>query len=138
VVELRDAGSDLGELAQPSGRDRSVAPGQGGAGREQPGGRGAVGDDHLGQQREVAPEQPRDDLPGPIDASGRRGWRARVLFGEALLERVDGLQASAGAFDQRPRSEEHTSELQSRENIVCRLLLEKKKIRRSLLPMTYS
>src|SRR5690606_41383991 len=26
-----------------------------------------------------------------------------------------------------PRSEEHTSELQSRENIVCRLLLEKKK-----------
>src|SRR5690606_40803170 len=26
------------------------------------------------------------------------------------------------------RSEEHTSELQSRENLVCRLLLEKKKI----------
>src|SRR5690606_42109696 len=26
----------------------------------------------------------------------------------------------------RPRSEEHTSELQSRENLVCRLLLEKK------------
>src|SRR5436309_14859056 len=29
----------------------------------------------------------------------------------------------------RYRSEEHTSELQSRENLVCRLLLEKKKIR---------
>src|SRR5436309_10931914 len=30
--------------------------------------------------------------------------------------------------DERPdRSEEHTSELQSRENLVCRLLLEKKK-----------
>src|SRR5690606_42054962 len=28
----------------------------------------------------------------------------------------------------RLRSEEHTSELQSRENLVCRLLLEKKKI----------
>src|SRR5690606_1133101 len=28
---------------------------------------------------------------------------------------------------QEPRSEEHTSELQSRENLVCRLLLEKKK-----------
>src|SRR5690606_40899462 len=28
---------------------------------------------------------------------------------------------------QRWRSEEHTSELQSRENLVCRLLLEKKK-----------
>src|SRR5690606_35741403 len=30
--------------------------------------------------------------------------------------------------DLHARSEEHTSELQSRENIVCRLLLEKKKI----------
>src|SRR2546430_17708615 len=28
----------------------------------------------------------------------------------------------------RPRSEEHTSELQSQSNLVCRLLLEKKKI----------
>src|SRR5690606_41384229 len=27
-----------------------------------------------------------------------------------------------------PRSEEHTSELQSRENLVCRLLLEKQKL----------
>src|SRR5690606_39516229 len=44
--------------------------------------------------------------------------------------------ASATRFDasfigQRPmkdRSEEHTSELQSRENLVCRLLLEKKKV----------
>src|SRR5690606_22616399 len=34
--------------------------------------------------------------------------------------------ASAGAND-AVRSEEHTSELQSRENLVCRLLLEKKK-----------
>src|SRR5690606_40485610 len=31
------------------------------------------------------------------------------------------------AFVHAPRSEEHTSELQSRENLVCRLLLEKKK-----------
>src|SRR5690606_40857197 len=28
------------------------------------------------------------------------------------------------------RSEEHTSELQSRENLVCRLLLEKKKLKK--------
>src|SRR5436309_6554872 len=28
-----------------------------------------------------------------------------------------------------PRSEEHTSELQSRENLVCRLLLEKKNVK---------
>src|SRR2546427_9027240 len=32
-----------------------------------------------------------------------------------------------GRLDQRGRSEEHTSELQSQSNIVCRLLLEKKK-----------
>src|SRR5690606_39717538 len=34
---------------------------------------------------------------------------------------------SSGSFK---RSEEHTSELQSRENLVCRLLLEKKKKKR--------
>src|SRR6266511_4624965 len=42
---------------------------------------------------------------------------------------TDHLQSAdqlAGASP-RGRSEEHTSELQSRENLVCRLLLEKKK-----------
>src|SRR2546430_8326887 len=34
----------------------------------------------------------------------------------------------------RPRSEEHTSELQSQSNLVCRLLLEKKKKRLPCLP----
>src|SRR5688572_32709704 len=32
----------------------------------------------------------------------------------------------------RERSEEHTSELQSQSNLVCRLLLEKKKIKKSI------
>src|SRR5690606_40411286 len=36
--------------------------------------------------------------------------------------------APAPAPAPEPRSEEHTSELQSRENLVCRLLLEKKKL----------
>src|SRR5436309_15955301 len=36
------------------------------------------------------------------------------------------------------RSEEHTSELQSRENLVCRLLLEKKKSWRRLDPHALS
>src|SRR5690606_40812101 len=35
--------------------------------------------------------------------------------------------SSPGKQDPEQRSEEHTSELQSRENLVCRLLLEKKK-----------
>src|SRR5476649_2078699 len=36
-------------------------------------------------------------------------------------------KASAPAFT-KPRSEEHTSELQSHSDLVCRLLLEKKKL----------
>src|SRR5438270_10862385 len=32
-------------------------------------------------------------------------------------------------FGHPPRSEEHTSELQSQSNLVCRLLLEKKKLK---------
>src|SRR5436309_7599670 len=38
----------------------------------------------------------------------------------------------------KTRSEEHTSELQSRENLVCRLLLEKKKDRDSRLTFSMS
>src|SRR5690606_22512031 len=38
-----------------------------------------------------------------------------------------GFAVSDDDDDPAPRSEEHTSELQSRENLVCRLLLEKKK-----------
>src|SRR2546430_7947111 len=36
-------------------------------------------------------------------------------------------RAQAGCGRGSPRSEEHTSELQSQSNLVCRLLLEKKK-----------
>src|SRR2546422_2848994 len=55
-----------------------------------------------------------------------------------LLERLQLLLVvparvlRAGAGD--ARSEEHTSELQSRLHLVCRLLLEKKKKRDSCLP----
>src|SRR3989449_7260000 len=38
-----------------------------------------------------------------------------------------GCVALSGATAQQERSEEHTSELQSRLHLVCRLLLEKKK-----------
>src|SRR5690606_41830965 len=55
-------------------------------------------------------------------AAGRRapGGRCRggSVAGVAVQPVLDGLV---------PRSEEHTSELQSREKLVCRLLLEKKK-----------
>src|SRR5690606_41205517 len=45
------------------------------------------------------------------------------------LKRPGQLIEGLRRFRRRRRSEEHTSELQSREKLVCRLLLEKKKKR---------
>src|SRR2546429_1729869 len=50
--------------------------------------------------------------------------RAFLGFGRAQHAAND---ASSSAFGFVKRSEEHTSELQSRLHLVCRLLLEKKK-----------
>src|SRR5690606_40104133 len=52
----------------------------------------------------------------------RSHFRRRMTGVPAVLRRLRGAREQ---YD--TRSEEHTSELQSRENIVCRLLLEKKK-----------
>src|SRR2546430_8078296 len=63
----------------------------------------------------------RPDLPAPLE---------RAVF-KALAKAPADRFATAGAFSEAltaaPRSEEHTSELQSQSNLVCRLLLEKKK-----------
>src|SRR2546427_3917351 len=48
-----------------------------------------------------------------------------LLQGLGHLGELQHQQLAAGAQD--TRSEEHTSELQSQSNLVCRLLLEKKK-----------
>src|SRR5690606_40615051 len=65
------------------------------------------------------------ELLGVDDAEererARRRWRAKIA------EAQDALDILTGSAPQDLRSEEHTSELQSRENLVCRLLLEKKK-----------
>src|SRR2546427_1462004 len=45
-------------------------------------------------------------------------------LGDSLLQAAAGLEPQAPEL--RARSEEHTSELQSQSNLVCRLLLEKK------------
>ena len=50
---------------------------------------------------------------------------------EALLAETDRIEALL-------RSEEHTSELQSRRNLVCRLVLEKKKKARLLIVLPLS
>src|SRR5690625_5878062 len=63
-------------------------------------------------------------LPARERARRRRHLRRGVPAGpQALPSALLPLAETAG----HPRSEEHTSELQSRGHLVCRLLLEKKK-----------
>src|SRR2546427_4325193 len=65
--------------------------------------------------------------------SDRRGRRGN---GGAGGEPGSGARApcrSAPARDRDLRSEEHTSELQSQSNLVCRLLLEKKKKKQDIV-----
>src|SRR3712207_7090815 len=68
--------------------------------------------------------------------AGRRRGEGRLRPGLLVGRRpAGGLDARAGLDAEAPgrllrprgRSEEHTSELQSRQYLVCRLLLEKKK-----------
>src|SRR5205085_12561574 len=66
-------------------------------------------------------------------AAPRQGGEARVPHSGGVREDpADGARAvevvrlARGVHRRRPRSEEHTSELQSQSNLVCRLLLEKK------------
>src|SRR5690349_25039450 len=78
--------------------------------------------------------------PCPTRRSSDLAWDAiaamNALAGEALVERSVGgrgggstrLTARGRLLVDRFRSEEHTSELQSRRDLVCRLLLEKKKL----------
>src|SRR6266700_5758467 len=57
--------------------------------------------------------------------SSTSGCRARVMMKPfTSRKKPDSLRLATRII---MRSEEHTSELQSRENLVCRLLLEKKK-----------
>src|SRR5688572_32078627 len=55
----------------------------------------------------------------------KSGARERIL--RATRSRMDSTSHLGSITLRPPRSEEHTSELQSQSNLVCRLLLEKKK-----------
>src|SRR3712207_7403189 len=69
----------------------------------------------------------RDRAPELRLRAGDRGGRAHA--GAAARRARRGLAYARRAPSDHPfrRSEEHTSELQSRQYLVCRLLLEKKK-----------
>src|SRR5690606_41941909 len=75
------------------------------------------GRDRFRDQARAARPRRQDRLPD------------RALFhrGRAMGHADDDLGLGEGRALVHLRSEEHTSELQSRENLVCRLLLEKKK-----------
>src|SRR3712207_4358637 len=67
------------------------------------------------------------EVPG-VSMSNFLRSAATAIRGEApkLRTWVKEVKASMQELDIDPRSEEHTSELQSRQYLVCRLLLEKK------------
>src|SRR4051794_41330161 len=67
---------------------------------------------------------PRGALPGGLALALALTWNASASRSSPTIPRRDGR-----AWTSPPRrSEEHTSELQSPVHLVCRLLLEKKKL----------
>src|SRR5260221_8026715 len=82
--------------------------------------------------------EPSDGAPSRCWVSARSGLRLR----ECLARQVRSFDAHRGVISKRvadsasaslrgSRSEEHTSELQSHSDLVCRLLLEKKKSKKT-------
>src|SRR3712207_8797225 len=76
----------------------------------------------------------RRTRPAPVRDPGRRRRRGDLhgqgrdrLRGPAVARDGRAQRQGLRARRVRGRSEEHTSELQSRQYLVCRLLLEKKK-----------
>src|SRR5690606_41509649 len=90
------------------------------------------------------PTRRSSDLPAAIAASSSRLDQSARVIGTSLVQSGPECRPppwpgwgpalpprrrlnSSTTASTTARSEEHTSELQSRENLVCRLLLEKKK-----------
>src|SRR5438034_4017845 len=80
----------------------------------------------LGDVRVIGPADPR-----PLEGMRRSAdllheARERERAG-CMPEAIQGYESAITAAERSGRSEEHTSELQSHSDLVCRLLLEKKK-----------
>src|SRR2546430_3778386 len=73
----------------------------------------------------------------PYTTLFRSATRSPARFHRRTASR-DGDARSDRGVDAPARSEEHTSELQSQSNLVCRLLLEKKKRLGALISLSYS
>src|SRR5438034_6865627 len=84
--------------------------------------------------RSVELEQTALDL-----RDGGRARHAVELLGEDRVVLVEIVEVVGGQHTElldQPRSEEHTSELQSHSDLVCRLLLEKKNTRNTRRQVT--
>src|SRR3712207_6941921 len=80
---------------------------------------------------EALPEVSQEEIDERV---GRPGVLDRYVEAAAAISKVVGerkplglITLGASSAQLEKRSEEHTSELQSRQYLVCRLLLEKKK-----------
>src|SRR3712207_7594666 len=85
--------------------------------------------------RSGAPDRPRQR---DRRRRARPRARARARDRRAAPGRDPHRQGDDAAQRRKDRSEEHTSELQSRQYLVCRLLLEKKKNRQKSIVMVVS
>src|SRR2546430_10246746 len=82
-----------------------------------------------GPARLAVPHQHAGHAEAPRAAHQFVAGHARAALDESRPhESASGLVHPRRVGDLAARSEEHTSELQSQSNLVCRLLLEKKKI----------
>src|SRR3712207_7902020 len=80
--------------------------------------------------RSILPDHSNDSRGHSIVVSGGRWARVPLSFTRVLQAEIEGddpMSATVTVTGAAGRSEEHTSELQSRQYLVCRLLLEKKK-----------
>src|SRR5258708_27564404 len=85
--------------------------------------------------RELAEDPDPRTSRALAEAASDKSWIVRAAALEAIAKRGDPalLETAAQQMSDKKdivRSEEHTSELQSPDHLVCRLLLEKKKKRR--------
>src|SRR3712207_7974312 len=82
-------------------------------------------------EREVARLRPvaEDRRALGVEELGDEARHHRGVLRQRVLPRAEDVEVAQRhgleAVDRRERSEEHTSELQSRQYLVCRLLLEK-------------